>query len=182
MKKEVTESITEGHDPDYNTPVYKEMIEIMLKNYRLKEHYKEEVMYEELASYYKKHPDSVDLDIMHLRWNEIMPMPDFLQLSTYIGDSAQKNMSVQDCIKLAQRYHFMLLTKLIKEWDEPSFSQKQETFRKYEKMCDNIIEGYATDKEINFLKTLPNTDDWDHDEVYDMIYGSPFFPGEKKIY
>lgn len=175
------ESITEGHEPDYNTEVYYGMIDIMIKNYELRKDYNSDIMFKELADYYKNHPDSVELDILHLSWNEAMQMGDFVQFTTYINESSQPGMTHQDCIKLAQRYHFMLLTKLSKEWEEPSYSQKEETFRLYEKMCDDIYKGYATPQEIAFLKTLPDIENWDHDLAYSMTYGSPFFPDKPKF-
>lgn len=181
MSKKVTESITEGHDPNYNSEVYKEMIKIIIKHYELAENYNSDKLYQELAEYYKGHPDAVEDDIMHLTWNDIISKGDWFTFATYVGNSAQPGMSQQDCIKLAQRYHFMLLTRLQKEWDNPSYNQKQETFRLYEEMCDNIIKGYATAEEVAFLKKLPEIENWDHDKAYEMTYGSPFFPGKPKF-
>lgn len=173
--------VTEGHDLEYNSEVYKGMIDIMLKNYELRKDYNADVMYQELADYYKGHPDSVEHDLMHLTWNDVIPTGDWVQFITYVNDSAQPGMSQQDCIRLAQKYHFMLLTRLSKEWEDPSYSQKQETFRLYEEMCDNISKGYATTQEVAFLKTLPDIEDWDHDVAYSMTYGSPFFPETPKF-
>lgn len=179
----MSKRVTEGHDPDYKTDVYIAMFDIYLKHLKIKQKNRQHSMeeaYDELATYYKNNPDSVELDLLHLSWNEIIPMSDFIHITPRIRESAWKGYTDHDCMKLAQRYHYMLLTKLSKEWDEPSYSQKEETFRAYEDMVDEIQKGYISEEKFKFLESLPEIDNWDHDVAYSMTYESPFFTDKRK--
>lgn len=76
-------------------------------------------------------------------------------------------------LELARRYHFMLLTVLMKTRRDPSNQEKQEVFDKYEQMIKDLG-GDIEEEKVVFLKTLPLLTDWNPDEAYKLYLNSPF--------
>jgi hypothetical protein len=75
-------------------------------------------------------------------------------------------MEFKQAIELAGRYHFSLLTLLMKDGVNAVVTDKEKTFRLYEKMCDTIAnDELATDKLV-FLQKLPSVSKWSQDEAY----------------
>ena len=93
--------------------------------------------------------------------------------------------------QLAQRYQFLLLTKLVQEDPNASnnWNMKEKSFQEYEKKCTQIFSGNTPKEEIEYLQKLPSTDmnddfsgNWGPEEekgkaIYDefMYNNSPYF-------
>lgn len=109
-----------------------------------------------------------------LSLQENIPMGDFIELAGFLKRNDDNEMFYNEALDLARRYHFMILAVLVKEFPTPTFDQKSETFRKYEKMVDSIFNGEEGKDKIEFLKTLPSWRAWDGGKAYKMYLKSPF--------
>lgn len=75
-------------------------------------------------------------------------------------------MEFKQAIELAGRYHFSLLTLLMKDGLNAVVTDKQKTFRLYEKMCDTITNDELSTDKLVFLQKLPSVSKWSQDEAY----------------
>jgi hypothetical protein len=101
--------------------------------------------------------------------NDIMQNADqdSLKRAWMIGNEYRRNLDnpVQTLPtrEVAGRYHFLLLDHLARTKSNPSYSEKEATFRKFEAKYKQIEQGIITDEELKFLQSLPSLAEWSKD-------------------
>jgi len=78
-------------------------------------------------------------------------------------------MDYTQAIELAGRYHFSLLTLIMKDGVNAIVTDKEKTFRLYEKMCDTIHTDDLSNEKLSFLSKLPETTKWSQVEAYTIM-------------
>ena len=81
--------------------------------------------------------------------------------------------------ELGQKFHFMLVNKLVKEYIDKygkDYDLTQKTFRIYEDKLKDFWNGDYKKEEIDYLETLPDIKNVDKDLLYKLTYiNSPYF-------
>lgn len=127
--------------------------------------------------YYSMYATLYENEEIDIHFLNSIPLKHSIEISARVSRNAQ-GMSYHEATELARRFHFLLLTKLSKENPNPSFSEKEITFRQFENKVKQIYHNDLLPNEIEFLKSLPSIKDWDHDIAYAKVKESPYFKDE----
>jgi hypothetical protein len=114
-------------------------------------------------------------DIQSSGFNAIKAMVIAGEYRRNLDNPKQKIASVE----LASRYHFILLDHLVLTIPNPTTADKEKTFRLYEQKVRDIEHGNISDKELEYLQSLPAISEWSIKRpTPEKIWESGYFEGE----
>ena len=113
-----------------------------------------------------------------IKYRHIIDSLVFKDIQNKINKSHTRDLTIYECVRLSQRFHYMMIIKLKREknCDVSKIPLKDRIHlnKKFEKLCVDLKNGNVEDNKIDFLISLPKIENWEEDKIYDMSMNSPF--------